>query len=76
MNAFLMLGLAGLLIAAFVFFSRYLKQLSSRPNGKLTGGGGQGTIGDASWFEMLVIGDLIVLIAAFILAVKGSIALF
>ncbi|MDM7947014.1 MAG: hypothetical protein QUV20_11845 [Oceanibaculum nanhaiense] len=76
MNAFLMLGLAVLLLAAFVFFSRYLKQLSSRPNGKLVGVGGQGTVGDSGWFEMLVIVDLVVLIAGLILAVKGTMGLF
>lgn len=76
MNALLMLGLAVLLLASFVFFSRYLKQLSLRPNGKVLGNGGQGTLGDASWFEMLVIGDLILLISALIFGIKGTIALF
>ena len=76
MNAFLMLGFAALLLAAFLYFSRYLKRLSSRPNGMLAGVGGQGIVGDAGWFEILVIGDLILLIATLILAVKGAIALF
>ncbi|EKE76385.1 MULTISPECIES: hypothetical protein [Oceanibaculum] len=76
MNALLMLGLAVLLLASFVFFSRYLKQLSLRPNGKVLGTGGQGTVGDASWFEMLVIGDLILLISALIFGIKGTMALF
>ena len=76
MNALLMLGLAALLLASFFFFSRYLKQLSARPNGKLAGVGGQGTVGDSSWFEILVIGDLVILVAALILAIKGSIILF
>lgn len=76
MNAFLMLGLAVLLLAAFLYFSRYLKQLSARPNGKLAGVGGQGTVGDSGWFEMLVIVDLVVLLTGLILAVKGAISLF
>mgnify|MGYP005827118841 CR=1 FL=1 len=76
MNAFLMLGLAVLLLTVFFYFSRYLKQLSPRPTGKLAGVGGQGTVGDAGWFEMLVIVDLVVLIAGLILAVKGTMGLF